>query len=126
MAKISEQERKPAPEVEVAVVHKDQRKAIMEEHRKPEFHYAYHRADVTDTELEAGGWEKVGDGKGGFVHHMGDPLIRRLNEVERKVRHQESKESYETVKDRLIGADKDGSLRRVRAKKTPKPVPDEY
>lgn len=120
MADITNVERKPAPDVVVNIKEADQRSAIRKAHMSanPNYSYAYERPNVTDGELAQKGWEKVLDGKGAFVHHGGDPLVRKLKAKRDEDRALESQQSLNQVKSKLDKAYKAGKLTQVASKKT--------
>lgn len=128
MARIANAERKVAPIVETSTTHVDERKVIVDRLRSedPSYFYGFHRHNVTDFDLQRGGFEKVTDGNGNLLHHNGDPVVRRPLELHNQLKNKRQNESYEMVKDRLVGADRDGKLTQVAQKKVPKVVKTEY
>ncbi len=123
MANVEKAERKAAPAVEVKMPHRDQREGIrlVYAEKDPDYSYAYHRPNVTDAELARISAEKVSDGKGGFAHHEGDPLIRIPRKIAEAQRAQEQEESFRTVKNKMKVADRAGRLSQQKAPKVPKP-----
>jgi len=128
MARIANVERKAAPEVEVVEGGHDERRNIIDRQVKldPSKFYGFHRFNVTDNELQRDGWEKVGDGQGGIVHHNGDPLVARDAKVHRSMRDKRHNESYEMIREKLVGADKAGKLQQVAQVKQPKQAKTTY
>lgn len=120
MANVSEQKRKAAPTATSILMETDERTAMVDswESKDPNYTYKFHRGNVTDTELERNGYERVVE-NGFAVNHNGDVLVKRDKKLDDDIRELRHKQSLDLVKGKLKDQYKDGSLMSVANPKTP-------
>lgn len=120
MANVSEQKRKAAPTAASILMETDERTAMVNawEKKDPNFAYKFHRSNVSDTELQRGGYERVVE-DGFAVNHNGDVLIKREKKLDDEVRNMRHDRSLGLVQSKLKDQYRNGSLMSVANPKAP-------